>query len=92
MDATGTSTQPVASGRGHRRRSTHITISEISSVTSHANRGTSRARLIGATIQDSLGNISIYSYPIFQSVSLFFFLFPIENCSLFFRLTLLHKY
>jgi hypothetical protein len=79
MDTAGTSTQPVASGRGRRHHSTHITIPEISSVTSHANRCTHIARLNGATIQDSLGNISIYSCPIFQSVSLFFFLFPIEN-------------
>jgi hypothetical protein len=78
MDTTGTSTQAVASGRGRRNCSTHITIPEISSVTSHANRRTRRARLNGATIQDSLGNISIYCCPIFQSVSIFFFLFLLK--------------
>jgi hypothetical protein len=79
MDTAGSSTQLVSSGRGHRRRSTHITISEISSVTSPENRCTRRARLNSGIPQDSLDNTSIYSCPIFQSVSLFFFLFPIEN-------------
>jgi hypothetical protein len=65
MDTAGSSTQPVASRRGHRRCSTHITIPKISSVTSHGNRRTRRARLNGGTIQDSLGNTSIYSCPIF---------------------------
>jgi hypothetical protein len=56
MDASSSSTQSVPRRRGRRHRSSHITIPQFNSNTSHANRRIHKARINVVTDPHSLGN------------------------------------
>jgi hypothetical protein len=56
MDASSSSTQPVHSHRGRRRRSSDVTIPHINNSTYQENRRTHRARINVATNPNSIGS------------------------------------
>jgi hypothetical protein len=56
MDASSSSTQPVRSRRGRRRRSSDVTIPHINNSTYQENRRTHRARINVATNPNSIGS------------------------------------
>jgi hypothetical protein len=63
MDNAGSSTQPVPNHVGRRRRSTHISVPQVSTETSNGNRRTRRARLNSIAEEATLGDeCNYFSY------------------------------
>jgi hypothetical protein len=75
MNNAGSSTQPVPNRVGRRRRSTHISVPQVSTEISHGNRRSRRARLNSIADQDSLDNECNYFFHNFQSICHFLFLY-----------------